>query len=211
MLPDAGANDALAAADLPDSLLVAGDHLHVVGYALLRQGSRPAALAAISRAKAAGMTVSVDPSSAALLAPAFLDLAKGADLLLPNAAEALALTGEADPENAARRLAKLFSTVVVKLGAEGALWTNGSDEGRVPAAAPSSAGRPVSAALDSTGAGDAFAAGLLAARLRGASPSEALASACALAAQAVASSGARPRKRASPRADPSGNPDEYRH
>ena len=40
MLPDAGANDALAAGDLPDELLVSGGHLHVAGYALLRSGSR---------------------------------------------------------------------------------------------------------------------------------------------------------------------------
>jgi ribokinase len=87
MLPDAGANDALGEADLPDELVRPGDHLHVAGYALLRPGSRPAARAAIGRAVAAGMTVSVDPSSAALLSPEFLTLAAGARLLLPNAEE----------------------------------------------------------------------------------------------------------------------------
>jgi ribokinase len=190
MLPDAGANDALAASDLPDSLLVGGGHLHVVGYTLLREGSRPAALAAISRAKAAGMTVSVDPSSAALLSPGFLDLAEGADLLLPNAEEAMALTSAPDASAAGRALADRFSEVVVKLGAEGALWTNGSDEVRAPAVPLASA---ASSALDSTGAGDAFAAGLLAARLRGAPPAEALAEGGALAARAVGIPGARPR------------------
>ena len=38
MFPDPGANGALAAGDLPDDLLVAGDHLHVAGYALLVTG-----------------------------------------------------------------------------------------------------------------------------------------------------------------------------
>jgi ribokinase len=47
--------------------------------------------------------------------------------------------------------------------------------------------------LDSTGAGDAFAAGLIAARVSGAAPKEALAAGCRLAAQAVATPGARPR------------------
>jgi sugar/nucleoside kinase (ribokinase family) len=80
MLPDPGANAALAVTDLSDSLLAAGDHLHVTGYSLVRPGPRPAALAAISRAAAAGMSVSVDPSSAALLGPEFVELAAGATL-----------------------------------------------------------------------------------------------------------------------------------
>jgi sugar/nucleoside kinase (ribokinase family) len=184
MLPDPGANAALAPADLPDDVLVEGGHLHVAGYALVRPGPRAAALSAISRAVARGMSVSVDPSSAALLSPEFLALAEGAGLLLPNAEEAGALTGESDPHAAARVLAERFPEVVVKLGAEGALWTNGSEEVRVPAAA--------AAALDTTGAGDAFAAGLLAARLRGAAPAEALGAGCGLAARAVVAPGARP-------------------
>jgi sugar/nucleoside kinase (ribokinase family) len=188
MLPDPGANVALAAADLPDDVLLAGGHLHVAGYALVRPGPRAAALAAISRAVAGGMTVSVDPSSAALLSPAFLELADGAQLLLPNAEEARALTGERDASSAARALATRFPEVVVKLGAEGALWRNGSDEVRAPAAAASPA-----AALDTTGAGDAFAAGLLAARMRGADAAEALAAGCELAGKAIVTPGARPR------------------
>jgi sugar/nucleoside kinase (ribokinase family) len=178
MVPDPGANHALAPADLPDDVLEREGHLHVVGYALLRSGSRPAARAGIERAKAAGMTVSVDPSSAALLSADFLDFAEGADLLLPNADEARALGGVGT-------LVERFPEVVVKLGAQGALWTAGSEEVRV--AAP-----PARPTLDSTGAGDAFAAGLLAARLHGAAPAEALEVACALAATAVASAGARP-------------------
>ena len=38
MVPDPGANDGLAAGDLPDELLGAGGHLHVGGYSLLRDG-----------------------------------------------------------------------------------------------------------------------------------------------------------------------------
>jgi ribokinase len=186
MLPDAGANDTLAPDDLPDHLLASGGRLHVAGYTLLREGSREAARRAIERARAAGMSVSVDPSSAALLSATFLDLAEGADLLLPNRQEAEALTGESDPSSAARKLATRFGEVVVKLGAEGALWVNGADEVHVPAA-PSPEGT-----LDTTGAGDAFAAGLLAARTGGAEPPEALGAACALAARAVSTPGARP-------------------
>ena len=181
MLPDAGANAALAPTPLPPGAA----HLHVAGYALLRPGSRAAALALLSAARAAGVPVSVDPSSAAPLAraPGFLEWVAGAALLLPNRAEAAVLAGTADVEAAARALTAHGGEVVVKLGAEGALWTDGATLLHVPAT-------PVAAA-DSTGAGDAFAAGLLAARLRGAAPAEALAAGCALAGRAVARAGAR--------------------
>jgi sugar/nucleoside kinase (ribokinase family) len=183
MLPDAGANAALAPAPLP------GDarHLHVAGYALLHPGSRPAARALIAAARTGGLTVSVDPSSAAPLArtgpPAFLAWVGGADLLIPNRDEAAVLTGLADPEAAARALAAHAREVVVKLGADGALWTDGQRVERVAAV-------PVPEA-DTTGAGDAFAAGLLAARAAGADPREQLRAGCALAARAVARAGAR--------------------
>ena len=185
MLPDPGANGFLVPEDLPEDVLVAGDHLHVTGYSLVRPGPRPAALAAIWRATEAGMSVSVDPSSAALLGAEFLDLLEGVGLVLPNVEEAATLTGCAEPAASARALADRFPEVVVKLGAEGALWTDGSTEQRVPAVG-------AAAPLDTTGAGDAFAAGLLAARLRGDSPAEALRAGCELAAQAVVTLGARP-------------------
>jgi sugar/nucleoside kinase (ribokinase family) len=185
MAPDPGANDALAVEDVPDDLLAAGGHLHVVGYALLRPGSRPAARDAMTRAREAGMTVSVDPSSSALLSDGFLDDCEDAQLLLPNASEAHALTGESAPEAAARALAARVGEVVVKLGPEGALWTNGEEVLRAAA-------DPVDSVVDSTGAGDAFAAGLLHARGSGGSTAESLAAACKLAAQAVAAAGARP-------------------
>jgi sugar/nucleoside kinase (ribokinase family) len=185
MAPDAGANDALDERDLADELLADGDHLHVSGYSLLRSGSRDASRAAIARASDAGMTVSVDPSSSALLSPDFVDWAGGARLLLPNASEAHALTGESDPERAARALAERFGEVVVTLGPAGALWTDGE-------AVLRAAAEPVDEVVDSTGAGDAFAAGLLTARVAGMSTAEALAAGCRLAARAVSQPGARP-------------------
>ena len=189
MFPDAGANDGLRPGTLPDELAAVGNHLHVAGYALLRAGSRPGARAELGRALESGMTVSIDPSSAALLSPAFLDLVDGAGLLLPNAEEAAVLARATDPEAAARRLAEVIPEVVVTLGEEGALWTDGRELLRVPA-------EPVAEVVDTTGAGDAFAAGFLAARLADADPEEALRAGCSLAAQAVAVPGGRPPLRA---------------
>ena len=185
MAPDAGANEGLAAGDLPDDVLAEAAHLHVAGYALLREGSRGAARAAIERAVGEGVGVSVDPSSSALLDESFLDLADGAGLLLPNASEAHALTGDSDPEAAGRSLAKRFGEVVVTLGRDGALWTDGDAVLRAAAVA-------VEKVEDSTGAGDAFAAGFLKERASGASTAESLAAGCRLAARAVAQPGARP-------------------
>jgi sugar/nucleoside kinase (ribokinase family) len=194
MIPDPGANDALELRELPDA-----EHVHFTGYGLLRDGSRPAVLRALATARERGTTVSVDPSSAAPLAatPQFLDWVSSATLLLPNADEARVLTGEPDPERAATLLARRLSDgaspagfirqsteVVVTLGAAGALWSDGERVVRVPAEAVE--------VIDTTGAGDAFAAGLLAARADGAEPVEALAAGCRLAARAVARIGARP-------------------
>jgi 2-dehydro-3-deoxygluconokinase len=71
------------------------------------------------------------------------------------------LTGESDPEVAARQLAALGpELVVVKLGGLGALALDGDAIVRVP-------GTPVERVVDPVGAGDAFAAGFLSGRLRG--------------------------------------------
>jgi ribokinase len=185
MVPDPGANDRLAEGDLPDDVLVEGAHLHLTGYSLVRDGSRAAGRTAIARARERGMSVSVDPSSAALLTPAFLDELDGVGLVLPNAEEAAVLSGEEEPELAARALAARIPEVIITLGPAGALWAGGE---RVCAVEVEEA-TPV----DTTGAGDAFAAGFLMARLSGAGPQEALRAGCRLAAVAVRTPGARPR------------------
>jgi ribokinase len=179
MVPDRAANDALREDDLPGELLAPGGHLHVSGYALLHPGSRPAAEAMLRRARAAGLTTSVDAASAAPLramgASAFLRAAGPVDLLRANASE-LDVLGKV-PAGAARER-------LVTLGARGAWWTDGETEHRVAA--------PDIAAVDTTGAGDAFTAGWLVARMSGADPATALERATTLAARAVSHAGARP-------------------
>src|SRR6266480_4049430 len=51
LLSDPGANAALSPEDLPKDLFTPGSHLHMSGYTLLNEGSRPAALAAFGLAK----------------------------------------------------------------------------------------------------------------------------------------------------------------
>lgn len=190
MLSDPGANAALDPGDLPKDLFSPGSHLHLSGYTLLNEGSRQAALAAFSNAHRVGMTVSVDGASAAPLervgAEPFLELSNGAALLMVNGAQARALTGRDDPEQAARVLSAWYPEVVVKLGADGALFASGrSDPARVPA-------QPVERFVDGTGGGDAFCAGFLPPWLDKKPPVEALTSGCRLAARALSQVGARP-------------------
>jgi sugar/nucleoside kinase (ribokinase family) len=189
MLPDAGANATLAPEHLPQQPFRPEGHLHLSGYTLLNPGSRDAGLAALSLAAAAGMTVSVDPSSAALLeqvgAARFLEMTRGVDLLLANRDEAAVLAGTDDPHQAAQQLGDTYREVVVKLGADGALW----QQGFIGASAPAERGVAV---VDTTGAGDAFAAGFLASWLLHPEPETALAAGNRLAARVVGSVGARP-------------------
>jgi len=134
------------------------------------------------------MTTSVDPASAAPLdavgAAAFLDWTGGADLLMPNLAEATVLSGHTDSRAAAGWLARRYGAVAVTLGRDGALWAEGRTVVQVPAVEVH--------AVDSTGAGDAFGAGLLAAWLGGADGQAALRHGVQIAASAVGRLGARP-------------------
>jgi sugar/nucleoside kinase (ribokinase family) len=183
MLADRGANLALRRTDLPPP--PPGGHLHLSGYTLF--GPRDAGLAALAAAAAAGCTISVDPASSAPLAAygveRWLADTAAATVLLPNADEARLLTGCPDPSEGARALAERHPVVAVSLGADGALWAADGEVRHRPA-------HPASV-VDTTGAGDAFAAGLLAAWLAGARPEAALDAGLALAAGVVGHPGAR--------------------
>lgn len=188
MASDRGANLALRETDVPEQLIAGHRHLHVSGYTFFHPGTRCAAVTAIGRARAMGRTVSVDPASVAPIrgygVAQFLTDIEGIDLLLPNTDEALALSGRSDVQQAAQALAADFPVVAVTRGASGALW---ADRGGV-LQRPTVAGPGM--VLDTTGAGDAFTAGLLAAWLDGQSPSSCLEAGQHAAAVVVARSGA---------------------
>lgn len=191
MVAQRGANLCLRPEDVETTLAAVPDtrHLHLSGYPLLDATSRQAGRHALAAARARGLTTSVDAASAEPLRQvgpeAFLDWIRGVDLLLANRDEAAVLTGEQDVETAARALTVVARHVVVKRGGEGAVWAHRdgslvrSEVRRVPV-------------VDPTGAGDAFAAGLLAAWVTEADPAAALERAGRLGAAAVAVVGARP-------------------
>ncbi|NKQ53138.1 sugar kinase [Amycolatopsis sp. K13G38] len=185
MLADRGANARFRAEDVEAAALAGASHLHLSGYVLLYPSSRPGGLAALTAAKEAGLTTSVDPQAAALITDPdrFLADVRGVDLLLPNADELTALAGSPHPAAAASLLGEV-GAVAVTQGMAGASWIDGDGVVSVPA-------EPADC-VDSTGAGDAFDAGLLAAWLTGKSTVDSLRAGARLGAEAVSRVGAQP-------------------
>jgi sugar/nucleoside kinase (ribokinase family) len=187
MIPSVGANSGLGAGDPFATLPARADALYLSGYALLDPGSRPFALGALALARQRNWLIAVDAASAAPLrrvGPAdFLGWLPAGVVLLANDDEARVLVGEAGAAGAAR-LAAHVGAAVVKSGAAGASFHDANGSVRAPAS-------PVRV-YDTIGAGDAFAAGFLRARLTGGEPVDWLGSGLRLAAQAVGVDGGRP-------------------
>ncbi len=160
---DRGANLAFARADLPETVLDGVGVVMISGYSLFAGKTREAAMELIRRARSRGLAVAVDPASAGFLEEvgreSFFRWTAGCTLLLANADEAMTLTGSIDPAEQMQSLGMHYPTVVIKRGAGGAAV--GGAEGIVVE-------RPALPAdvIDTTGAGDAFAAGYIAAMLR---------------------------------------------
>jgi ribokinase len=138
-------------------------------------------LAGARAARDAGLHVVLNPAPARPLPDEMLALAP---ILTPNGPEAAALSGEHDPQAAARALtARTGAPVVVTVGADGALLADGETLEEIPA--------PRVQAVDTTGAGDAFNGALAAALAGGAALGDAVREAVAVAAESVRRAGAR--------------------
>ncbi len=193
-LTDRGANASLSAADLPPKLLDGCDMLVVSGYSLFE--AEPEARAGAdgdftAAARQRGLPVAIDPASVGFLkelgADAFLAATHGVTTIFANEAE-----GEgADRRAAGHRRAALrnlgghYPRVSIKRGAAGAVL--GTHQG-ITLARPA----PTVAVIDTTGAGDAFAAAFIAAELGGNSAETALERAIAAGADAVTRLGGQP-------------------
>jgi sugar/nucleoside kinase (ribokinase family) len=181
MLPDRGANDALDPAAVPAAFAVVPSWVHLSGYTLLHPGSRAAGRAVLAEAARLRLPTSVDAASAVPIVdvgPATVrQWMAGVGVVLANDDEVAALGG-------ADRILEVAGTLVAKHGAGGATWTDGTAHHHVAA--------PCVPVVDTTGAGDAFAAGWIAASLAGADPAQALAAAVAAGSAAVGMVGGRP-------------------
>ena len=188
MITSPGTIGCLRASLIDPDLLRAARHVHVSSY-FLQTGLAPDLPELFAGARAAGASTSLDPNwdpsgewdgGLGALLPA-------TDVLLPNEAEATLLAHTSDLDAAIAALRSRGPLVAVKAGDRGAIASGPGEHLRVAAA-------PVDA-IDTTGAGDSFDAGFVAAMLGG-EPLErclALANACgALSTRAVGGVDAQP-------------------
>jgi sugar/nucleoside kinase (ribokinase family) len=155
--------------DIDVDWLLSARHLHATGvFPALSPNCYAAAQRSLALMREAGRTISFDPNLRPTLWPtpqrmreAINALAAQADWVFPGLEEGRFLTGEQTPEGVAsfyrERGARL---VVVKLGPGGAYFSSEADCGTVP-------GFPVAEVIDTVGAGDGFAVGVISALLEG--------------------------------------------
>ena len=160
----------LAVAHLKAEYARKARHVHATGITpALSPAARELVAHAMVTLRAAGGSVSFDPNlrpslwpDTATMRDTLNDLARHADWVLPGIEEGRLLTGQHTPADiAAWYIDRGAKAVVVKLGAEGAyVRTAEGEQGDVP-------GVHVPVVVDTVGAGDAFAVGIISARLEG--------------------------------------------
>ena len=154
-----GASQFLPADVLDEELIASGAILYLEGYLWDPEEPRAAMRRAIEAAKAAGRKVAFTLSDAFVIdrhGDDFLGLIEDGliDILFANHVELAALTGEDDFDAGLAKLAPKLPVLVVTRSAEGAVAISNGERAEVPA-------EPIEKVIDTTGAGDLFAAGFL--------------------------------------------------
>ncbi|MCL6697260.1 adenosine kinase [Sphingomonas sp. NSE70-1] len=185
-----GASHELSADTISPALIASASILYLEGYLFGPEKPRAAMMKAVDIAHAAGRKVAFTLSESVCIAGRKEGFGKmidsgGVDLLFANEDEALQLTGRTDLESALDELKAKVPTLVITRGPEGAIAIEKDERISIPAA-------PVSAVVDTTGAGDLFAAGFLTARCKGASLERCLWTGAIAAGEVIQHYGARP-------------------
>ena len=185
-----GASHYLPADALNRDLIADAAYLYIEGYLWDPEEPRAAMRAAIEVAKAAGRKVAFTTSAEFVIdrhRADFHALIDGGliDLIFANEAELLSLTEAADLDAAIAMIAPKVETLVVTLAEQGALAIRGGERTVVAA-------EPVDAVVDTTGAGDLFAAGFLYGQTHGHDLSASLKLGAICAAEVIGHVGARP-------------------
>jgi sugar/nucleoside kinase (ribokinase family) len=185
-----GASHELSADALDRDLIASASILFLEGYLFGPAKPRAAMMEAIKVAHAAGRKVGFTLSESVCIAERkepFTQMIEsgGVDLLFCNEDEALQLTGRTDLQSALDELQVHVPTLVITKGPEGAIGVEGGKTIAIPAA-------PVDQVVDTTGAGDFFAAGFLTARCKGANLERCLWTGAIAAGEVIKHYGARP-------------------
>lgn len=185
-----GASQYLSAKAIDADLIASAAVLYLEGYLWDPNDPRAAMKGAIDAARAAGRQVAFTLSDAFLLDRhgddfrALIDAGR-IDVLFANEVELMGLTGAADFEAGVAMLASKLPVLVVTRSENGAIAVAGAQRAEVPA-------EPVARVVDTTGAGDSFAAGFLHGHVRGASLRDCLTMGAVAAAEVISHYGARP-------------------
>jgi len=153
--------------DLDFDYILSARHLHLSSFFLHRQ-LRPRIAELFRQAKSKGLSTSLDTNDDPenLWGDDLGEVLRVVDIFLPNEREAKLISRKVNLSEALAHLSQLCGTVVVKLGAKGAIARQGNNDWTCPA--------PRIKTVDTVGAGDSFDAGYIHRFLAGASPQECL-------------------------------------
>ena len=185
-----GAAQHLPASALDEAQIASAAVLYLEGYLWDPETPRYAMVRAIEVARQAGRKVAFTLSDSFCIdrhRDGFNELIDGGriDILFANEDEIQALAGVAHFESAVAAVKDKVETLVVTRSEKGAIATRGGERAQVPA-------EPVNAVVDTTGAGDLFAAGFLAGYTSGRSLEQSLKLGAIAAAEVISHYGARP-------------------
>jgi sugar/nucleoside kinase (ribokinase family) len=180
-----GANANLRPDDLADAAVDGADALYVGGYLLLPALDAHGLAARLAAARARGARIVLDvafPGNSDVSLDDLVPVLPNVDWFVANEDEGRALTGEREPERMVDAFARAgAAAVAVTRGERGAVVAAAGERFAVPA--------PRVDVVEPSGAGDAFAAGLISSLLDGLDPRAAVERACALGASACTALG----------------------
>lgn len=152
-----GISSSFSTAELVPEAIAASTYTYIEGYLVTGENSKQAAITAREMATAAGQKVALtlsDQNMAKFFKPGLLDMiGSGVDLLFANESEALELAGTQDLATAIEYLKTISQSFALTLGPKGSLIFDGQTLLEI-------APFPVKA-IDTVGAGDMYAGGVL--------------------------------------------------
>ncbi|MEO0623564.1 MAG: adenosine kinase [Pseudomonadota bacterium] len=174
--------------DIDTEMTAAADWLYLEGYLFDTDAAKAAYARAIESCRAGGGRISFTVSDGFCVERHREDMSRlvrdHVDLLFANRGELLALYETDDLDTAMARVAGDVEMAAVTLSEDGAVVVRGEERFAVPTVAQS--------VIDTTGAGDLFAAGFLAGQVAGRGPADCARMGCVAAAEIISHIGARP-------------------